>query len=113
MPTSCTFSQPLWLILSDGLVEYGCSQRCLRVGGRQLPTRLRSRQQRAPSAGRAVTAEEMHPAMKEGGALMSAKSTHLFRRLVFMLALLVCLVLSTWSVSPPVQAAPTRESAKP
>ena len=43
---------------------------------------------------------------------MSAKSAHLFRRCVFVLALLVCLVLSTWAVSSPVQAAPTREPAK-
>jgi D-alanyl-D-alanine carboxypeptidase len=42
---------------------------------------------------------------------MSAKPVHLFRRLVFVLALVVCLVLSTWSVSSPVQAAPTRSPA--
>jgi hypothetical protein len=35
---------------------------------------------------------------------MSAKHVHLLRRLVFVLALL----LSAWSVSSPVQAAPAR-----
>jgi hypothetical protein len=39
---------------------------------------------------------------------MSAKHVHLFRRLVFVLALLVCLLLSAWSVSSPVQAALAR-----
>jgi CubicO group peptidase (beta-lactamase class C family) len=43
---------------------------------------------------------------------MSAKQVHLFRRLVFALALVVCLVLSVWSASSPAQAAPTREPAK-
>jgi D-alanyl-D-alanine carboxypeptidase len=50
--------------------------------------------------------------MKEGGALMSAKSAHRFRRFVFVLALLVCLVLSAWSVSSPVQAAPARSTCQ-
>ena len=43
---------------------------------------------------------------------MSAKPVHLFRRLVFALALLACLVLSAWSVSSPVQAAPAHSTCQ-
>jgi D-alanyl-D-alanine carboxypeptidase len=39
---------------------------------------------------------------------MSATPVYLFRRVVFVLALLVCLLLSAWSVSSPVQPAPAR-----
>jgi D-alanyl-D-alanine carboxypeptidase len=44
---------------------------------------------------------------------MSAKHVHLLGRLVFPLALLVCLLLSACAGSSPVQAAPIREAAKP
>src|SRR6266566_2790565 len=50
--------------------------------------------------------------MKVGGALMRAKQVHLFRRLVFALTLVVCLVLSVWSASSPAQAASMRSPAK-
>jgi D-alanyl-D-alanine carboxypeptidase len=49
----------------------------------------------------------------EGGALMRAKPVHRFRRGVFALALLVCLLLSAWSVNSPVQAAPTHVTSQP
>jgi D-alanyl-D-alanine carboxypeptidase len=44
---------------------------------------------------------------------MRAKPVHRFRRVVFALALLVCLLLSAWSVSSPVQAAPTHATGQP
>lgn len=43
---------------------------------------------------------------------MRAKPVHFFRRLVFALALLACLVLSAWSVSSPVQAAPAHSTCQ-
>jgi D-alanyl-D-alanine carboxypeptidase len=43
---------------------------------------------------------------------MRAKQVHLFRRFVFVLALLICLLLSAWSVSSPVRAAPARSSCQ-
>src|SRR2546430_1311125 len=52
------------------------------------------------------------PVMQEGGALMRAKPVHLFRRCVFVLALLACLVLSACSVSSPVQTAPARSTCQ-
>jgi D-alanyl-D-alanine carboxypeptidase len=51
--------------------------------------------------------------MQEGGALMSATPVHRFRRVVFALALLVCLLLSAWSVGSPVQAAPKHATGRP
>jgi hypothetical protein len=44
---------------------------------------------------------------------MRATHVHLFRRFVFTLALVVCLVVSAWSVSSPAQAAPRLSPAKP
>ena len=44
---------------------------------------------------------------------MRAKQVHLFRRLVFALALVVCLVLSASAVSSSVQAAPARSTCQP
>ncbi len=44
---------------------------------------------------------------------MSATPVHRFRRVVFVLVLLVCLLLSTWSVSSPVQAAPMHATGQP
>jgi hypothetical protein len=49
---------------------------------------------------------------KKGVALMRAKPVHHFPRLVLALALLVCLLLSAWSVSSPVQAAPARSTCQ-
>src|SRR5260370_20415113 len=51
--------------------------------------------------------------MKDGGARMSAKQVHLFRRLVFMFALLVCLLGSTTTVISSVLAAPTHSTGQP
>jgi D-alanyl-D-alanine carboxypeptidase len=51
--------------------------------------------------------------MKEGGARMSAKQVHLFRRLVFVLALLVCLLVSALADSPNVLAAPAHATGQP
>jgi D-alanyl-D-alanine carboxypeptidase len=44
---------------------------------------------------------------------MSATSVHRFRRVVFVLALLVCLLLSVSVVSSPVQAAPMHATGQP
>jgi hypothetical protein len=44
---------------------------------------------------------------------MSAKPVHRFRRVIVALALLVCLLLSAWSVSSPAQASPMRARGQP
>jgi D-alanyl-D-alanine carboxypeptidase len=44
---------------------------------------------------------------------MRAKHVHLFRRFVFALALLVCLVVSTWAVSSPTKAASRLATREP
>jgi D-alanyl-D-alanine carboxypeptidase len=51
--------------------------------------------------------------MKEGGALMSIKPVYLFRRFVFVLALAVCLMLSTGAGKLTAQAGSTLSTQEP